>query len=482
MFLETVRDPDRFRAALTRAAELDVPVVVLKVGTAERARDLVAAHSGALAGDDGAYEAVFDAHGVIRVETLDEMCDTLELLVTGRRASDGGLAAIHDSGGERAHLIDMAEAVGVPLALIMDETRERLAAVLEPGLPPENPLDAWGTGNDADEIFIACMHALLDDPETAALAFCVDLTTELIPDAGYTRVANEVFAGTEKPMAVLSNMASAIDPRDAAVVRDAGIPVLEGTTTGLAAFRHLFEYRDFQARRPPIPAPGSAPGIRERWAGRLAEGSPFSEAEGLALLSDYGIPVVAAQEARSLDQALAAADRLGWPVVLKTAGPGVHHKSEVQGVLVGLRTPEEVRDAYDDLARRLGPEVVIQSQAPSGRELALGIVRDEQFGPVVVVAAGGVLIEVLQDRRFALPPIDEARAKDLIDRLAIRKAWSGSRPFSDPGLRELVMATVRLSVLAEELGEELDALDVNPILVGPWGCVAVDALVLPRLP
>ena len=180
LFLETVREPAAFRAALAKAAARAVPVVALKVGRGPAARAMVAAHSGALAGEDGAYQALFDAYGVAQVATLDELADTCELLA-GRRAWPGGLAAIHDSGGERAHLLDVAERLRVPLAGISEATRERLAAVLEPGLPPTNPLDAWGTGNDADEIFAACIQALLHDPATAALALNLDLTTEPTP-------------------------------------------------------------------------------------------------------------------------------------------------------------------------------------------------------------------------------------------------------------------------------------------------------------
>jgi acetate---CoA ligase (ADP-forming) len=177
LFLETVRDPGRFRAALAKAVARGVPVVALKVGRGRAARAMVAAHSGALAGEDGAYQALFDAYGVSRVATLDELADTCELLAAGRRAHPGGLAAIHDSGGERAHLLDLAQELRVPLAGISEPTRRRLAAVLEPGLPAVNPLDAWGTGNDADQIFRACIRALLEDPDTAALAVDLDLTT-----------------------------------------------------------------------------------------------------------------------------------------------------------------------------------------------------------------------------------------------------------------------------------------------------------------
>src|SRR6266508_1686577 len=333
LFLETVREPAAFRAALAKAAARDVPVVALKVGRGEAAGRMVAAHSGALAGEDGAYQALFDAYGVARVRSLDE------LLTAGRRAFPGGLAAIHDSGGERAHLMDLAEELEVPLARLSEATRARLAAVLEPGLPATNPLDAWGTGNDADEIFAACIGALLDDPDSGALALALDLTTEPTPDTSYTGLAIQAAAATAKPVAVLANLASAVDPAEAARLRAAGVPVLEGTATGLAALGHLLARRDFLAHPPPAGAHGAAAGtsagaaappataealgaaagtsagaaaaVRARWRERLADPRPLGEVEALAMLADWGVPVVAAEEAAGLDAAVAAAGRGG---------------------------------------------------------------------------------------------------------------------------------------------------------------------------
>ncbi len=484
LFIETVRDPAGFRSALETASARDVPVVVLKVGRAEAARDLITAHSGALAGEDGAYEALFDAHGVLRVDTLDEMADTLELFVAGRRAAAGGLAAIHDSGGERALLVDAAEANSVPLAQIGETTAARLAAVLEEGLPPVNPLDAWGTGNDAEDIFVECMHALLEDPDTGALAFCVDLTPELIEDAGYTRVANEVFGATDKPVAVLSNLASAIDRRDAAFVRRRGIPVLEGTTTGLLAFRHLFEYRDWRDRAAVVAAASrhpTDPRVVEQWSARLtnALGVPLGEAESLALIADFGVPVVEHRSVASLEGAVAAAEDIGWPVALKTAAPDVQHKSDAGGVHLGIAGPDALRVAYDECAARLGPAVTVAAMAPPGPELVLGIVHDQQFGPLVVVGAGGVLVEFLRDRRLALPPVDRAAAMRMLDRLAARPLLDGVRGAAPSNVEAVADAVVALSGLAIALGDHIAALDVNPLIAGPDGCVAVDALLVP---
>jgi acyl-CoA synthetase (NDP forming) len=479
LFLETVRDPADFQDGLALAAERDIPVVALKVGRQERAKRLVEAHSGALAGSDAAFEALFDAYGVARVATLDELADTAELFASGRRAGPGGLAAIHDSGGERALLVDIAAEVGVDFATLARPTIERLEGVLEQGLTATNPLDAWGTGNDAEQIFRDCMDALLDDPATAALAFCVDMTTEADGIGSYVQTALDVYPKTAKPMAMLGNLASAIDRADSGRLRDAGVAVLEGTVTGLAAFRHLFAYRDFRARsRPPATAIDVA--LSRRWRERLTGSAAWSPTEALELIADYGLATVAARPATNFEEVLAAADSIGWPVVLKTAMPGVAHKTEVRGIVLGIAGDGSLRAAYEDLAARLGPRVTVMGMAPPGVEVALGIVRDEQFGPLVMVGAGGVLVEFLSQRIFVLPPVDHERALGMLRRLSLWDLLLGVRGRPAADIDAVAEAVVALSRLADDLGSVMDALDVNPLIAGPDGCVAVDALVLPR--
>jgi succinyl-CoA synthetase beta subunit len=217
-----------------------------------------------------------------------------------------------------------------------------------------------------------------------------------------------------------------------------------------------------------------------RWRHRLANGEPVSESEALKLLADYGVEAVPSRSAATRKEAVAAAESLGGFVALKTAAPGIAHKSDVGGVRLGLRSAEEVGRAYDEVAARLGPQVTVSEMAPPGVELALGIVVDRQFGPLLMVGAGGTLIEVLADRRFGLVPLDEARARALLDRLQVRTLLEGVRGMPPADIRAAARAVAALSRLAADLGDVIEAVDVNPAIAGPLACVAVDALVVPR--
>ena len=476
LFMETSRDPAGLRQALQRAAERDIPVVCLKVGRSLRSRQFVATHTGALAGADTAYNALFDAYGVLRVADLDEMIDTLELLTASRRPGPGGFAAVTDSGGERALLTDVAEDAGVPFAQPGAGTLQGLGTILSPALVPDNPLDAWDALEGAEQVFTGSLLALHNDPAVAVVGLCVDLTDEESSDIGYVKVAGQVHAATTKPFLVLSHVSDAVGARDAARLREAGVPVLHGTRTGMAAVRHLFAYRDARAR-PPVHRTAVDPEVTRRWRERLAAAATLTVQEGFGLLADYGVPVVPTLPAADLTGAIAAASQIGWPVVLKTAAAGITHKSDVGAVRLGIANGDMLAEAYGEISRSLGPEVTVSAVVPPGVELALGMVRDPQFGPLIMIGAGGVLVEVLSDRAFAEPPLDLARAKALLGRLQARRLLAGFRGMPACNVEAVAEAIVRLSALAADVGDLINELDVNPLIAGPSGCAAVDVLV-----
>jgi acyl-CoA synthetase (NDP forming) len=475
LFLETVRDTQGMATALTAAAEKDVPVVALKVGRTGRSKKAVATHSAALAGEYEAFTAFASAYNVHLVATMDEMADTLELFSQPRRAGPGGLGTVHDSGGERSLLIDIADRVGVPLASISQKTRDRLGEVLDPGLEPDNPVDAWGTGRDAANIFSESLHALATDDAVGVVAFSVDLTAEESPEGGYGQIPIEVASSTNKPVVVLGNLAGSIDPVESALLHQAGIPVLRGTETGMRAIGHLLTHRDRTGRMRGTVGP--PPSTLELWKARLATGATLDEAASLDLLSDFGLPVVSSTKVRGLGDALNAAEACGYPIALKISG--VAHKSEAGGVILGVDKPASLIRAWETLAP-LSEDLVVQPMAPRGVELALGVVRDELFGPIVVIAAGGVMIEVLADRVTALPPIDPETARRLLGDLKIAALLDGNRGSPARDLDAAAAAIVRMGDLAVHLGHLVDSIDLNPLILLESGCVAVDALAVGR--
>ena len=252
LLLETPRAVPRLRKTLLRAAEQDVPVVILTVGGSPRGRAMVAAHSGALAGEHAAWQAFCAATGAIHVSDLAEFSDTLELFSAGRRAKRGGIATVHDSGAERALVADLAHELGVEFADLAPDTLTAIGGMLDDGLAATNPLDVWGTGADTRNLFGACLRAMVDDPAVAVTALAVDLVTEFDGDTAYADAVTDVAKHTDAPIAVLASVASAIDPPTAERLRDSGIPVLEGARSGLAA---LGSPRPLAAARRPCRRP-----------------------------------------------------------------------------------------------------------------------------------------------------------------------------------------------------------------------------------
>jgi acyl-CoA synthetase (NDP forming) len=324
-------------------------------------------------------------------------------------------------------------------------------------------------------LFSACLRALAGDEHVEAVAMCVDLVHEFDQDESYPDAALEAWQATAKPFAVLSNLGSALDPHRAAWLRQRGIPVLEGTRSGLWALRNLLRYRDM-ADRPALEAVVVDQDRRRRWRERIAAG-PLGPADSFSLLRDYGIPTVACEEATSKDQAVEAGVRIGFPVALKTATEGIAHKSDVGGVILGIGSADDLAVAYEDLRRRLGPQVTVSSSAARGVEMALGRVSDPQLGLLVVVGAGGVLVELLADRAVGLAPIDRVRARGMLDRLRMRPLLDGSRGQAAVNVASLVDCVLGVAALAGDLAGAVAALDVNPLICGPSGALAVDVLV-----
>jgi len=479
LFVETARDPAAFRAALGKARQKNVPVVALKVGRTERSARLTVSHSGALAGDDAVYDALFDRYGVHRVRDMDELATLLILFAELYPVPRGGLVSLHDSGGERQLMVDLADEAGVPLTELTPSTVETLRGIIDPELPAVNPLDAWSRGGGtAEKQMTASFTAILADPGAALGVVAHDRAPDGYIYESYVRYMSAAREATGKPVAlVAARQGTGCDPRVVETTRR-GMPVLDGLPAFLRGARALFEQRDFQAWRDDAEVPMPPPTAVERWRERLARGGALDEQESLAALGELGMPVPPRRIVESAAELDAAAGELGFPLAAKTAMPGFPHKSDAGGVILDVADRDALATAYRELGRRCGPRVLLAPMAAPGTEMILGIKRDPQFGPVVLLGFGGIHAEILADVAFALPPFTPAWAARCLKRLKLRQLLDGlrGRPPADVGA--FCEAASRFSGIVYALGDVLAEADVNPLIAGGEGCVAVDALLV----
>lgn len=480
LFVETARNPEGFRAALGKAAVKGIPIVAVKVGRTERAARLTVSHSGAMAGVDATYDALFERYGVHRVRDMDELATALILFAELPPPGPGGLVCLHDSGGERQLMVDLAEAAGVELAELTPETVRALEGLLDPGLPAVNPLDAWSRGGEnAGEVMSDSLAAMLCDPNAAMGAVVHDRAPGGVIYPAYVDYMRKAHAASGKPVALVAARQGTGSDDQVVQVTHEGFPVLDGVPSFLRGVRALFEHRDRRAAPPPEP-PHVETARLASWREHLRNGETLLEYESLALFAAAGLSVNQCRLVESDVQAVAAGAALGYPVALKSAAPGLLHKTERGGVRLNLADEGELRAAWRDLSARLGPRAVVARMGGKGVEMLLGARRDPQFGPVVLLGFGGVHAEVLEDVAFLLPPFDKAEAWRRMDRLKLRPLLDGARGQPACDVAAFAGQAALFSAVVHALRDDVEEIDMNPVIVSASGCVAVDALIVGR--
>ena len=473
MVLETVRDGERFLAAVEAADSAGIPLVALKLARSETSRAFAFTHSGALAGDERVLDAVFRRHNVIAVDTLDEMMDTLEAVACGRVPPVDTVAVQTDSGGERQLITDLAERENVPLATFSAATRQALAKVLDPGLDPANPVDYWG--ESGFESLPQVTSILGNADEAGVVVFATNMVSGRDLLYRSSEALETAHRTSNKPCMMMGNITSTIDDDEARRLRTAGIPVLCGTLTGLRAIRHLITWHAARRTRhepvPPLPQD-----TLKYWRHQLSSGQPQPE-DLLDLLAALGLEVPRTRPCHLEDDLGPALEFAGCPAVLKTANRDIAHKTEAGGVITGLTSDAAVRQAWRTMSSSLGTKVLVQETAPEGVEMIVGMITDPVFGPIMTIGAGGILVEVLDDAVMFVPPVSIEEADALIGRLKVSAVLDGVRgrpPLDRPAAADAVS---RLSRLAASLGDCLEEFDINPLIIHPRGAMAVDVLV-----
>jgi acyl-CoA synthetase (NDP forming) len=513
LFVEGFKRPERFLALADRALAADVPVLAVKVGSSAQAQAAAVSHSGSLAGDARASAAAMRAAGVILCDDLDELFEAAALVsrsrLLGRRVGRGRTAAVTVSTGEASLIADLAPRTGLDLPPIPPSARAAIAEAMPTLTHFENPIDPWGAG-DYLPTYRATFDALAGSGayDVVALVHDFPFGSPESETALAVALAGELVAATADRPDILPAFVSLTSGDAPTQVIDAldeagGVPILRGATAGFAAIPRLARWERRHAARQ-----ASGP-VRARWS-ELAERVPawgydadaraahatssspvrppvvIPERESLELLRSAGVPVVESIAVEGgdpkamLEPAARAADALGWPVAVKLDAPGLAHKSDLGGVVLGVanrRALETALRAVLASGRGHDPDgVLVQPMAPAGVELIVGARRDPQFGPLVLVGIGGVLAEVLDDVVVRIAPIDAAHARGMLDELRGARLLDGVR-----GRRGVNRTAVAALVAA--LGRALEAnpswreVDLNPVIAGK-DALAVDALII----
>jgi len=458
LFLETVRRPDAFVDALESCALAGKTVVCLKVGRSEAAARAALSHTSALVGSGRAFSAVLRRYGAIEVDDFHELVETLELLGRGGKPAGTRIAAISESGGECALLADRAEAAGIPFEPLPSELAARLREEFPNYLAPDNPLDAWAVA-DATHVYPRSLELMAESGAFDILLLHADLSQfrDQVHDEWCELTLRTLAALRDRTgVVVATTTVHSADPPRAfqELARSLRLPLQRGARDAMLALGRVARLRPVSI----VKEDGHVPDVSDL----LSVDGPLPEHESALVLERFGVPFAPRRRAASPEEAASAAEELGSPLAVKLDGPV--HKSQAGGVVLGVHSPDEAREA----ARRLGGSVLVAKQIGRGAEVFCGMTRDPDYGPVFAVGAGGSAVEELGRVTLSVGPLDLDTALGLVADARI-----------EDGSGVVARTLVALDRLARAYSD-VESVDVNPLILTPEGAVAVDALVVVR--
>jgi acetate---CoA ligase (ADP-forming) len=482
-YLEGIANGERFMETARRVTRKK-PVVLVKSGTTAAGSRAISSHTGTLAGSDQAYRAAFRQTGVIRANSVQDLFDYSFALANQPVPAGNSIALVTNAGGPGIMATDAAERLGLRLAGLSKATTDRLHEELPPHAGIYNPVDVLGDAL-ADRYAMA-MEVVLQDPGVHAVV--VVLTPQIMTQPAETaRAIVEVASRFDKPVLGCFMGARGVE-EGISILNEGGIPNYTFPERAMEALFTMAQYGEW-VRTPERTAP-TLPDVDRAAVSQLfdslrrAGNLNLGEVEARSVLQAYGIPVPQAELAGTPTEAANAASRIGFPIVMKIASPDILHKSDVGGVLVGLKSAEEVSESYHSMMARVRARVpdaeirgvTINQLIPKGREVIIGMSRDPQFGPMLMFGLGGIYVEVLKDVTFRIAPVDEVEARNMMSELRSYQLLLGARGEPPADLPAALDTLLRVSQLVTDFPEILE-MDINPLVLMPTGggAIALDA-------
>jgi acyl-CoA synthetase (NDP forming) len=483
LFMETVNHPQRFAAAARRAAELGKPIIVYKSGVTELAAKSAAAHTGALVGDDKALTAIFEELGVIRVQSLEDLVLTGKLAASLAKSPIRGVGVISASGGSNDIIADVAEPFGVPLAKFSEQTVSAIAATIpDEFVTVQNPLDLTGSMIRDLTLWNSVSGIIANDP-SVDLVLCMGALIRSATPSDRDRIVADALNQLDCPSVYITPMASDIPAVSIEGMNEAGFRLY---STGIVpTLRAIGAIANWQRRQ--AGSDGAEDVTVAKYDPPVASDckGAWSEWRARSLLSAAGIPVVDAVLAKTEQEAISAANSYGVPVALKIISPDILHKSDIGGVELFLDGDAQVKAGYNRIVNAVATKlpsakvegISVSPMRTGGIELLVGIVRDPQWGLLLVVGLGGVFVEVLKDTVIIPLPTSPARVARALSKLrgaAILEGFRGSKAADKEKLSRVIS---QIGALAKSLETRLESLEINPLLIDGTRIEALDALV-----
>jgi acetyltransferase len=485
IYMENMTRPRKFISA-ARSVSRVKPIIVVKSGRSEAAAKAAASHTGALAGQDEAYNAAFRRAGIIRVDTISQLFSCAQALGKMQRPTGGKLAIITNAGGPGVMAADAFSKWGLDPATLSPETLQKLDAFLPPFWSRGNPIDILGDAQP--DRYVQSVHVCLEAPELSGLIVILIPQAMTDPTGVAQALAAEIKNWSKPFMAVW--MGARDVEAGITILNEASIPIFATPEEAVDTFMHMYSYsRNLELLQETPPSLPHEIQVNTREARTFIDEclkrreKVLTEIKSKAILSAYGIPVNRTVVASSPPAAAEAAKGIGFPVVVKIYSPDITHKSDVDGVRDHLRSEQEVTAAFEEItsrARRLKPEarisgVTVQNQVKKSEiELIVGSKRDPQFGPLILFGMGGVLTEVLKDSAVDLPPLNLLLARRLMERTRVYRLLQGYRNIPAANVDLVAEFLVRISQLVTDFPEIVE-LDLNPVVISDGRPVAIDA-------
>ena len=483
---EGVKSGQRFLEAARLADAAGKALIVYKAGNTAGSGKAALSHTGTLVGSVAAYHAAFDEVGAIQTDDLEAVLELASFFAKAGPPRNGrGVGIMATSGGAGVINADKAEQKGLDLPALAPETRAVLETVVPDFGSVANPSDLTAEVLKSSTTFTLCLNAFVDDPSFSAVVVPLVFAH---PGATGSRAPTlcEVAARTDCAVAAIWMNEWLEGPGSALLDADPKLMLFRSSDRCFTAIRAWCDWHERRGRPAAIAQRRAPPGAADVARNIIAASgqNTLGEQESKRILAAYGIAVPQEALAPTAEDAATVAASIGFPVVVKVASPDILHKTEVSGIRLNLRCAADVRQASAEIlaaARRHRPEarldgVSVQSMAPAGAELVMGIQMDAQFGPLVVVGLGGVMVELLHDAATGLAPIGPEQARRMLASLRGYPLLTGFRKQPPCDIEAAIDAICRFSELAADLADVIGEADVNPVIVGTEGAVAADAL------